>query len=196
MEISIIDASVIQAQQHRPGKAKDGQNKQDWEAAYNVKTASDGKLKTTYGYKAHCNVDEEGLIKAHTFTPGNVHDSQCFMQLISGTEKEVCADSAYASEKTNSYLKEKRIGNGVLERAYCNKPLTAAQKARNEIKSRIRSTVERTFGILKQHYGMGQARYLDLVRNQVRFSLMCVAYNIKRSLSLRRECQSRQEKCV
>ena len=195
-EISIIDASVIQAQRHRPGKGKDGQNKQDPEAAYNVKAASDGKLKTTYGYKAHCNVDEEGLIKATNFTAGNVHDSQCFTDLISGREKRVYADSAYASEKTNQYLKEKQIENGVLERAYRNKPLTEAQKAKNKIKSRIRSTVERTFGILKQHYGMGQARYMGLVRNQVRFSLMCVAYNIKRGVSLRREREAWQESCA
>lgn len=54
---------MIEAQRHRPGKGKDGQNKQDVEAGYNVKVASDGKLKTTYGYKAHCNVDEKGLSK-------------------------------------------------------------------------------------------------------------------------------------
>lgn len=173
-----------------------GENKQDAEAGYNVKVASDGKLKTTYGYKAHCNVDEEGLIKATNFTAGNVHDSQCFTDLISGCEEQVYADSAYASEKTNQYLKAQQIENCVLERAYRNKPLTAAQKAKNKIKSHIRSTVERTFGILKQHYAMGQARYLGLVRNQVRFSLMCVAYNIKRGVSLRRECQTWQESCA
>jgi IS5 family transposase len=48
----------------------------------------------------------------------------------------VYADSAYASEKTNQYLKEQQIENGVLERTYRNKPLTTAQKAKNKIKSR------------------------------------------------------------
>ena len=94
------------------------------------------------------------------------------LALISGTEKQVYAGSAYASEKTNQYLKERQIENCVLERAYRNKPLTGVQKAKNKIRSRVRSTVERTFDILKQHYGMGQARYLGLARNQVRFSSM------------------------
>lgn len=85
---------------------------------------------------------------------------------MSGSEQQVYADSAYASAKTNQYLKERHIESCVLERAYRNKPLTAAQKAKNRIRSRIRSTVERTFGILKQHYGMGQAWYLGLIRNQ------------------------------
>ena len=36
-EISIIDASVIQAQRNRPNKDKDGTNTQDPEAGWNVK---------------------------------------------------------------------------------------------------------------------------------------------------------------
>ena len=35
---------------------------QDLEAGWNVKAGSDGKRKSTYGYKAHMNVDEDGLI--------------------------------------------------------------------------------------------------------------------------------------
>ncbi len=45
-------------------------------------------------------------------------------------------------------------------------------------------TEERVFGVLKQHYAMGKARYLGIVRNAVRFQLMCVAHNIKRGVSL------------
>jgi hypothetical protein len=49
-----------------------GNNTQDSEAGYNVKTAADGKRKTTYGFKAHANVDEDGFVKKMTFTLGNV----------------------------------------------------------------------------------------------------------------------------
>jgi hypothetical protein len=38
-------------------------------------------------------------------------------------------------------------------------PLTAADKQHNRLLSGIRCTVERVLGVLKQHYGMGQARY-------------------------------------
>jgi IS5 family transposase len=63
-EISIIDASVIQAQRNRPNKDKDGNNTQDPGASWNVKQGSDGKRKSIYGFKAHANVDEDGFIKA------------------------------------------------------------------------------------------------------------------------------------
>jgi IS5 family transposase len=111
-EISIIDqvngvaresalgyASVIQAQRNRPNKDKDGNNIQDPEASWNVKQGSDGKRKSTYGFKAQANVDEDGFIKATAFTAGNVHDSNHFIDLLSGKESEICADSAYKSKK-------------------------------------------------------------------------------------------------
>lgn len=192
-EISIIDASVIEAQRNRPNKDKDGKNTQDPEAGYSVKVAADGKLKTTYGYKAHVNVDEDGFVKAMELTAGNVHDSQIFTQLLSGDEEKVFADSAYASEKTNTWLAKKNIENGVLARAYRNKKLTKKQKQRNRMLSRIRCIVERFFGVAKLHYGMDKARYLGLARNTMRVAFICMAHNIKRGVSLQREIQHFQE---
>ena len=187
--ISIVDASVIKAQRNRPNKDAAGNSTQDPEAGYSIKAGSDGKVKMTYGYKAHINVDEDGFIVASDFSVGNVHDSQCFSAVLSGDETAVYADSAYAyaSAATTQRLKCRGIKNGVLERAYRNKPLSKAQKANNKIKSRIRSTVERVFGVLKLHYGMAPARYLGKARNKMRFALMSVAYNIKRGVFLKRE---------
>lgn len=191
--ISIVDASVMEAQRNRPQRDKNGNNTQDPEAAYNVKTASNGKQKTTYGFKAHVNVDEDGFVKAMEFTAGNVHDSQVFTALLSGDEEAVFADSAYASQKTNEWLAEKKIGNGVLERAYRNKKLTAAQKYRNKILSRTRYIVERFFGVVKLHYGMAKARYLGLARNKMRVAMICIAHNIKRGVSLQLEIDRMQD---
>lgn len=189
-QVSIIDASVIEAKQNRPHKGADGENTQDKEAGYNVKLSSDGKMKTTYGYKAHLNVDEDAFITSAITTAGNVHDSQCLEALLRGTEEAVYADSAYASHKHDALLKEKHIKNGILKRAYRNKPLTQEEKQRNKQLSSIRSTVERVFGILKQHYGMGKARYLGQVRNHARLLLMSMAYNLKRGLTIQRSCMA------
>ena len=183
--VSIIDASVIEAQQCRPNKGKDGQPTQDPEAAWNVKTGSDGKRKNTYGYKAHMNVDEDGLIKSTDFTPGNVHDSNCFTELLNGDESAAYADSAYASEKHTKWLRKRKVENRIIKRAYRNKPLTKQDKQFNQLHSGVRCTVERVFGVLKLHYGMAKARYMGLSRNRTRFELMCVAHNSKRGLSIR-----------
>lgn len=187
-EVSIVDASVIEAKQCRPNKRANGASTQDGEAGWNVKTASDGKRKSTYGFKAHINVEEDGFIKATDYTAGNTHDSNCFIDLLSGDESSAYADSAYVSEAHTKWLAQHGIDNRLIRRAYRNKPLTPADKQFNRLHSGTRSIVERVFGVLKQHYGMGKARYLGLTRNRTRFELMSVAYNLKRGASLQRSC--------
>lgn len=182
--VSIIDASVIEAKQSRPNKGKNKNPTQDPDAKWNVKTASDGKKKTTYGYKAHVNVDEDGFIKSTDYTAGNVHDSNCFTDLLDGQESSVYADSAYSSKKHEEWLAARKIDNRIIKRAYRNNPLCDKDKSFNRLHSGVRCTVERVFGVLKLHYAMAKARYLGLGRNRTRFEIMCVAHNIKRGLSI------------
>ena len=183
-EVSIVDASVIEAKQSHPNKRKDGSSTQDREADWNVKNGSDGKRKSTYGFKAHLNVDEDGLIKTTDYSSGSSHDSNHFTELLSGDESAAYADSAYQSDKHSQWLHERGIDNRITKRAYRNRPLSKKDKQFNRLHSGVRSVVERVFGVLKQHYGMAKARYLGLARNRTRFELMCVAHNIKRGLSL------------
>ncbi|MCD8512315.1 MAG: IS5 family transposase [Nitrincola sp.] len=186
--VSIIDASVIEANQCRPNKNKDGQSTQDPEAEWNVKAGSDGKIKSTYGFKAHLNVDEDGFIKATEFTAGNVHDSNVFTQLLEGDESSAYADSAYASRKHDEFLEAHGIDNRIIKRSYRNTPLTDEDKRHNQLHSGVRSIVERVIGVLKLHYEMAKARYLGLERNRTRFDLMCIAHNMKRGVTIKREC--------
>lgn len=185
-QASIIDASVIQAKNNRPHKNAKVENTQDKDASYNVKTASDGKQKTTYGFKAHINVDEDGFILAQTLTTGSLHDSNVFAELLTGSEEALYADSAYKSRKHDELLQDKDIQNNILERAYRNKPLTVQQKRHNQFASQVRYVVERTFGVLKNHHGLGQARYDGIERNQARLSLICIAHNLKRAVNIQR----------
>jgi IS5 family transposase len=195
-EISIIDASVIQAQRNRPNKGKDGNNTQDPEASWNVKQGSDGKRKSTYGFKAHANVNEDGFIKVTAFTAGNVHDSNHFTDLLSGKESEVYADSAYKSKKHDDWLEDHYVNNKVVDRAYHNTPVTPEQKKRNQRNSGTRCTVARVFGVLKLHYGMGQARYLGPAHNHIRFGVMCLAYNLRRGANIKQSCETPHYSCV
>ena len=77
-EGALGQTSVIAAKNCRPNKSKVGKSTQAPEANWNVKTGSDGKRKSTYGYKAQMNVDEDGFIKSTAYTAGNIHDSNCF----------------------------------------------------------------------------------------------------------------------
>ncbi|MFC0179266.1 IS5 family transposase [Thorsellia kenyensis] len=190
--VSIIDATVIKALNNRPNKDKVGKNTQDEDASYNLKTGSDGKMKTTYGFKGHIACDEDGFVTQAVVTTGKLHDSQVFEELLTGNEVEVYADSAYASEKTAKQLESKGIENKILKRAYRNKPLTKEDKAFNRVCSGIRSRVESIFGLGKMHLGMGQARYKGLKRNALSFSMRCMVLNLKRATTIKKELEQSQ----
>ena len=159
---------MIQAKQSRPNKRKDGSSPQDDEVDWNVKKGSDGKRKSAYGFKAHLNVDEDGLIKATDYSSGSSHDSNHFTHLFSGNESAAYADSAYRSETHDQWLSERGIDNRLTKRAYRNRPLLEQDKRFNRLHCGVRRTVERVFGVLKQHYGVRKARYLGFARNRTR----------------------------
>ena len=166
--INIIDATVIEAKQSRKRKGKDGNNTQDPEAKYNVKIAADGKRKTTYGFKMHANTDEDGFVKNMTYTPGNVHDSQELDELL---------------DINKSKDKLKVGGQVYADSAYANKLNDKKQR------SSIRYVVERTFGLLKLHHGLGKARYLGLERNKTRAQLIAMSHNLKTRMNIFKEIQ-------
>jgi len=69
------------------------------------------------------------------------------------------------------YIKSGKVSIHLVKRAYRNKPLNKEAKQLNWIHSGVRCTVERVFGVLKQHYGMAKGRYLGLNKNRTRFEL-------------------------
>ena len=186
--ISIIDATVIEAKNSRPNKDADGNNTQDKEAQYTSKLGSDGKAKTTYGYKLHANSDEDGFVQKYTCTAANRHDSKEFINVLTGTETQVYADSAYKSLEHDQYLLAKGIDNQIHHRAYRNKPLSAAQKKANKWRSQVRNQVEAVFGILKLHYKIGKARHLGLMQLKTSMGLALMAYNLKRAAKIQSNC--------
>lgn len=185
--VSIIDASIVEAKNKTKKTGNNGNNTQDPEAAYTSKKDSQGKLKTTYGYKMHLNVDEDGFIKQSQATPANVHDSNCLNDLLTGDETAVYADSAYKSQKHDELLSQAKINNQIHEKGYRNRPLTETQKRLNSQKSQTRNTVERVFAHLKKHYGMSKARHLGLMQFNTSTLLAAIAHNLKTAVSMQRK---------
>lgn len=185
--VSIIDASIVEAKNKRKQKGKNTDNTQDSEAGCFTKKNSQGKTTTTFGYKMHLNVDGDGFVKKVKTTPANIHDSQCFIDLLIGDESAVYADKAYKSQAHDDYLTklEIPIANHIHERAWRNRPLSEAQTKINSQKSQTRNTVERVFGHLKLDYGMTKARHLGLMQFHTSTVLASIAHNLKTALGLK-----------
>lgn len=176
---SIVDATLVKAH-HKPPKANPPQEAKDPEASWTVKQGQ-----PHYGYKAHANVDQDSaLIRKVEMTPAHVHDSTPFEELVMGDEQVVCGDKGYSGQGRRDYLDAMGISNGLMEKGRRGHPLAEWQKSRNKSISRVRSAVERCFGILKRHYGYVRVKYGGLKRNRYQLSMLAVAVNLKRMLRL------------
>jgi len=178
---TLIDATIIQAAAKAP-KGDDGAlSDVDPEAGWAKKNGV-----STYGYKGHIGVDEgTDLIRAATFTSGDVHDSVEFEKLVMGDEKAAYADKAYPSVEHRAFLASKGIADGIMYKAARGKPLKGWQIWFNKVVAPIRAGVERIFARMKVHRGFTRARYFGLKRNACGFFLLCTAMNIARVASLR-----------
>ena len=96
----------------------------------------------------------------------------------------VYADRGYDGWWYRAGLAERGIADGIMAAGYRRRPLDAAGRARNRALGRIRAPVERTFAIMKRHYGYARVRYRSLGRNALQLQLLAMAMNLRRALVL------------
>ena len=144
-----------------------------------------------YGYKGHMSVDvDAGLILSAHATPANYSDTGELKTLVKGSgllaKNRVYADKGYTSAGNREILKHHKCKDGIMNRGYRNRALTARERTRNKLISKRRYIVERVWGTLKQHYDMARASYLGTLKVQGELLLSSLAYNLKRALFLPR----------
>jgi IS5 family transposase len=89
-----------------------------------------------YGYKAHTAVDTEtGLVITAHATPANYSDTGELKRLVKDSaladRTRVYADKGYTSKANSDMLKKCHCKDGIMNRAYRNRPLTKRQQSRN-----------------------------------------------------------------
>ena len=182
---TLIDATLTQAAVNPPSiEAGPGARSDlDPDAAWSKKNGD-----SHFGYKGHIGADlGSGLVRKRAFTPGNVNDTLRGDQMISGDEKAVYADKAYASKARREHLGGLGIEDGIMYKSWGGgPPLTSWQQLRNRAIAPIRAGVERVFGTLKRCYGMARMRYRGLNKCALEFDLALIGYNLRRAEVLAR----------
>lgn len=192
---TLVDATLVQGARKQPSKNdKEKQNdndsprmkarqrsQRDTEA-----TATKKGKKWYYGYKGHIGVDQgSGIIRKYRFTTANVHDSTEREALMSGDEKALFGDKAYADNLLKRECRAFGIYYGILDKRTRNRPeLSTKQKKLNKIKNTIRAQVERPFSHFKRQMGFRQVRYVNRVRNELHFMFLCLIENIRTGIAL------------
>lgn len=135
--------------------------------------------KKYFGYKGHIGLDiESKIIRKRSFTSANVHDSQKMEDCLSGDEKAVFADKAYANKKYKKASRAlKDFYYGILDKG----KLSQKQQKRNQMLSKIRAAVEHPFAFMKNKLRYHKARAKKLARNALAFDMNCIIYNVLRA---------------
>jgi IS5 family transposase len=138
-----------------------------------------------FGYKAHIGIDQgSGVIRRQVLTSAEVNDTLVGDELICGDEQAVYADKAYDKHARRARLKAMGIKYRIQQRPNKHHKLTARQTLRNQLIGRTRGRVETVWAYMKRVWHYNRVRYFNKRRNQVQFALLCVAYNLKRIISL------------
>lgn len=175
---TLVDAMIIE--QARGTKRDDGTSTRDPEASFTKKNGE-----TYHGYKGHIASDPRALVKDYRFSDAARHDSNFIDELTEGEKKVVVADSAYRSQEREAALQARGVACAIaFKRQRGQKELPPELKRLNRLIAAVRARVEHPFAWMR---GMGyrRVRYRGHRRNEVDFVLTLIAYNLKRSLSLK-----------
>jgi transposase, IS5 family len=167
---TIVDATIIAA----PSSTKNASKQRDPDMHQTRKGQQ-----WYFGMKAHLGVDSETkLIHAVVATAANVHDATVLPELLHGDETRVWGDQAYQGQ--TAVIGQHAQGAEDLTNRRC-KPrgvVDEAEKARNRIKSKVRSRVEHCFGVIKGVFGFTKVRYRGLQKNANRLFVVCALANL------------------
>jgi len=144
---------------------------------------------THYGYKNHIKADKTSkIITAWRVTAANVNDIQMMLALLDEHDRELWADSGYASAVLAKLLAKyyPDLKLHINEKGEANRPLTDEQKASNREKSRVRARIEHIFGHMSTSMNALTLRCVGIARAESNIVLRNLAYNLSRYTTLRR----------
>ena len=167
---TIVDATIISA----PSSTKNADKARDPEMHQTKKGNQ-----WYFGMKAHIGVDSRTkIIHAVAATAANVADSTVLPELLHGGETRVWGDQAYRGQ-TDAIKKHAPKAKDFTHRRYrhCGK-IDEAERARNRTKSKVRSKVEHSIGVIKRVFGFVKVRYRGLEKNAHRLFVTCALANL------------------
>lgn len=157
------------------------------------------KKQYTQGYKVHIAVDEEsGVILKPQTTFANTSDIDTIEGFISDIENidSLYADKAYKSKEIDDLLESENIKNMIClkEKQTLTQEQIKLQREDEKPKHKIRAKVEHRFADIKTQMKQSTTRFIGLVRNNMNFTLICLAANLR--LLGQRQMRQRKEQII
>jgi len=167
---TIVDATII----HAPSSTKNREQKRDPEMHQTKK----GK-QWYFGMKAHVGVDSKTkLIHTAVATAANVADATVLPELLHGEETRVWGDQAYRGQREVIHAGAPHAQDWTHRRYRYQDRIDELERAKNRVKSKVRSKVEHVFGVMKLKFGFVKVRYRGLAKNANRLFATCALVNL------------------
>ncbi|MFK7851785.1 MAG: IS5 family transposase, partial [Akkermansiaceae bacterium] len=189
----IVDASFVEVPRQRNSRkenqtVKEGGIPEEWNGNPSKLRQKDTDARwakknneTHYGYKNHIKCDAKTkLIRRYRASQANLHDSQCFEELLEEGDHTVWADSAYRSKESLRMLRGKKLKARLCAKGTKAKALTPGQKRENRKKSRTRARVEHIFGHQVYLMKADCIRTIGIMRATMQIGLGNLVYNFVR----------------
>jgi len=155
---TIVDGrSTAPAIIEAPSSTKNQDKARDPEMVGSTLSTTNKGNECHFGMKAHVGVDSQTkVIHSVVVTPANTADCKVMDQLLHGQETRVYGDQAYKSQAHVIRAKAPKA------RDFTNRQ---CKWTKNRTKSRIRSRVQHSIGVIKRVFGFAKLRYRGLARN-------------------------------
>ncbi len=167
---TIVDATIIAA----PSSTKNAKGERDPEMHQTKKGNQ-----WYFGMKMHVGVDSQSkVIHSVAVTPANTADNKVMGQLLRGHETRVYGDQAYKSQGEVIRARAPKAKDFTNQQCKWKHFTDESIKAKNRTKSRIRSRVEHSIGVIKRVFGFSKVRYRGLAKNANRVYVTAALANI------------------
>jgi len=144
-----------------------------------------GKKQYATGFKNHIATDaDSGAILEKMTTFANTSDISTVETIVEKLDEDIKslgADKAYKSEAIDKLLEEKDIENNVClkETKKMSDEDRKNQRENEKPKHKIRAKVEHSFALIKTTMQQSNTRFIGLARNNLNFTITCIAANLK-----------------
>ena len=128
-----------------------------------------------YGFKAHVNTTDRGLILNYVITEASVHDSKLAIQLIDESPCKInLADLGYLGKKIVQAANE----SGKVFWTPYRSNMKGAKEHNSYKLQTVRRRIETSFSVLESSYNIQQNRARSLTGFQTRFEISILSYNL------------------
>jgi transposase, IS5 family len=167
---TIVDATIIAA----PSSTKNAEGSRDPQMHQTKKGRQ-----WYFGMKVHVGVDAQSkVIHSVLTTPANTADCKVLGDLLHGHEGRVYGDQAYKGQCQIIRAKAPQARDFTNRQCKWKHYVDQTIRAKNRTKSRIRSRVEHSIGVIKRVFGFTKVRYRALAKNANRVFVTAALANI------------------